>query len=112
MFRFQYLLAILFLWKTISTLVLAVVYITSCNRLLSLLTISYLLFQTNVMRTNDKKQTLLQIVLKIVKETKPEILSFQDELTSVCKSQTCELFNAVLVHNLPGNFSEVLDNRY
>ncbi|XP_076808733.1 uncharacterized protein LOC143451862 [Clavelina lepadiformis] len=43
--------------------------------------------KTTVMRTNDRKFTLLQVVLKIVKEEKPEILKLDQELKSFSKAQ-------------------------
>ena len=42
------------------------------------------------MRTNDRKFTLLHIVVRILKQTDPDTLRLQEELSSVAKSQTCK----------------------
>uniref|UniRef100_H2Y374 FH2 domain-containing protein n=1 Tax=Ciona intestinalis TaxID=7719 RepID=H2Y374_CIOIN len=42
--------------------------------------------KTCVMRTNDRKQTLLQVVLRIVEKNEPELLQLPEELKSVSKS--------------------------
>jgi len=51
--------------------------------------------QTWVMRTNDRTQTFLQVVLKIVKKNRPEALQLREEMASLSKNQSCK-FNSSL----------------
>nr|CAB3236048.1 formin-B-like [Phallusia mammillata] len=44
--------------------------------------------KTCIMRTNDRKRTLLQVVLRIVKHNTPQVLDLQQEMTSLSKTQS------------------------
>ena len=43
------------------------------------------------MKTNDKKQTLLQVVVSSIKISSPEILKLPEQLASVSRAKKCKL---------------------
>ena len=43
------------------------------------------------MKTNDKKQTLLQVVVNSIKKSSPEVLKLPEQFSSVSRAKKCKL---------------------